>query len=343
MKIFISHSSANKNYGNALVELLRSVGIKEDEIIFTSNVAYGIPIGKNIFHWLKSQISDKPYVIYLLSDEYYSSIACLNEMGAAWVIENEHAVIFTPNFKTSDPNFQNGALDPREIGFHINDEDRLLSFIEHLKTNFTISTNSVLINQKIKGFLAQLTSFDEKPHETKEHKQLSTETKRETVSNPIFELIEKSFTPATSTSLNSTPTVQTPAPRHTKSDIYSQLLNDIKTGKLKDEEMLLLHYIIETCRIKLMTGWQEDSEIRNIKEWEDINELKNTLSLGYNSVIRRFEFRKYTDVSAFTGSGNPKEVKLKEEIEQNILDLPQDILDIIRITVEKNKTDELSF
>lgn len=33
MKIFISHSSANKDYGNALVELLRGIGITEDEIV----------------------------------------------------------------------------------------------------------------------------------------------------------------------------------------------------------------------------------------------------------------------------------------------------------------------
>ena len=37
MKIFISHSSKNKDYGNALVELLRGVGLKEDEVVFTSN------------------------------------------------------------------------------------------------------------------------------------------------------------------------------------------------------------------------------------------------------------------------------------------------------------------
>ena len=48
------------------MDLLRNVGIKEEEIIFTSNTAYGIPIGQNIFNWLKSQITEKPFVIYLL-------------------------------------------------------------------------------------------------------------------------------------------------------------------------------------------------------------------------------------------------------------------------------------
>ena len=145
MKIFISHSSKNENYGNLLVELLRGLGIKEDEIIFTSNVAYGIPVAKNIFHWLKSQIEEKPFVIYLLSKEYYESVACLNEMGAAWIVENEHAAIFTPSFDLSSKEFQNGALDPREIGFKINDEDRVLSFIQMISKNFDITNNAVLI------------------------------------------------------------------------------------------------------------------------------------------------------------------------------------------------------
>lgn len=117
MKIFISHSSKNADYGNALVNLLTGIGISGEQIIFTSNDAYGIPIGQNIFDWLKTQIKEKPYVLYLLSPEYYKSVACLNEMGAAWVIENKHTMIFTPNFKLDSYEFQNGAIDPREIGF----------------------------------------------------------------------------------------------------------------------------------------------------------------------------------------------------------------------------------
>lgn len=156
MKIFISHSSRNKDYGNLLVELLRSLGIKEDEIIFTSNVAYGIPVGQNIFHWLKSQIEEKPFVIYLLSEQYYESIACLNEMGAAWIIENDHAAIFTPDFDLSSKEFQSGALDPREIGFYINDEERVLSFIQLLSNSFELSSNAILISQSVKKFIAEI-------------------------------------------------------------------------------------------------------------------------------------------------------------------------------------------
>lgn len=156
MKIFISHSSKNYFYGDKLVDLLRNVGIKENEIIYTSNTAYGIPVAQNIFNWLKSQITEKPFVIYLLSEEYYQSIACLNEMGAAWIIENKHAAIFTPNFNLSSKEFQNGALDPREIGFYISDEERILSLLQLLSEDFEISKSHIIISQSIKNSLGKL-------------------------------------------------------------------------------------------------------------------------------------------------------------------------------------------
>ena len=50
MKIFISHSSENADYGLALVDLLTGIGVPRDKIIFTSDTSYGIPTGENIFN-----------------------------------------------------------------------------------------------------------------------------------------------------------------------------------------------------------------------------------------------------------------------------------------------------
>lgn len=132
MKIFISHSSKDAHYGKALVELLTSLGIAHDSITFTSDSAYGIPSGQNIFNWLKGRISERPFVIYLRSPSYYSSVACLNEMGAAWMIESEHISIFTPDFDLNTPEFRDGVLDPREMGFRLNDRDRVIQFAEQI-------------------------------------------------------------------------------------------------------------------------------------------------------------------------------------------------------------------
>lgn len=334
MKIFISHSSDNGAYGNALVELLRSLGIRENEVIFTSNIAYGIPLGENIFHWLKKQIKEKPYVIYLLSPSYYSSIACLNEMGAAWIVENDHTVIFTPDFKIDSREFQSGALDPREIGFFINNEERLISFIELLRKSFEISNHAVLINQKVKEFLKIISNIQSQVTTKIESKPTILKSENSTLLTEKKEIvaIEQSVINIDNTS------------KETKSSgYYTRFLSDIDEGKLNNEELLLVYYILDTAKVKLGTGWQEDSEIRNIREWENIKGLNSSLSNSYNSVLRRFELRKYTEVSALTGSGNPKEVCLISEIRDKILDFPQNLRTIIDETVKNNLIDGLPF
>lgn len=321
MKIFISHSSKNKDYGNHLVELLRGLGIKEDEIIFTSNVAYGIPVAKNIFNWLKSQIEEKPFVIYLLSKEYYESVACLNEMGAAWIVENEHAAIFTPNFNLSSKEFQNGALDPREIGFKINDEDRIMSFIQILSKNFEITGNPVIISQSVKKFIRNIGGIKQETADIKQApkkaviKETTTTVKKENVV---------------------VPKVSSNTIKLNKGDLYSKFLGLIASDKLKQDELLLLHYIIDTSNVKLMTGWQEEQEVSKIKEWEKINDIKDILSKNYPGVLRRFELRGFTEVSQVTSSDNPKEVKLKDEIAVNVLDFPNDVLSKIEEVVKSN-------
>ena len=330
MKIFISHASANKEYGNTLVDFLRGIGINEDKIIFTSNVAYGIPIGQNIFNWLKSQITEKPFVIYLLSKEYYSSIACLNEMGASWIVENEHATIFTADFEINSKEFQNGALDPREIGFRINDEERLLSFVQQLSKYFNISKNSVIINQKLKSYITEINS-----HINKKKVEINVRT-NSSLEEVFFETKTKEEIIQKIETKNVIP-ISKPTLLKTEDEIYSKFVNEIISGKIKNEELILLNYIIETGKIRLFTGWQEDIEVRNIRVWEEINELNDKLSKTYNAVIRKFELRGYTEISALTGGGNSKEIKLKTEIEPHILYLPEEVLDKINDEILKNK------
>lgn len=333
MKIFISHSSKNKNYGNALVDLLISTGVKSDDIIFTSNDAHGIPTGKNIFDWLKSRISEKPFVIYLLSPDYYKSVACLNEMGAAWIIENDHAMIFTPNFDLSSYEFQNGALDPREMGFYIDNDNRLIAFLESLKTVFPITSNNVLINQKVKTFIETIKPFQNEKPDSQTNKN----------SNPIIatgifigDKINKE--PLTKNNVVFKAPTKTPD-TNGKSRFYADLIE----GKLKNEEVLLAKYIIDTARFKLGTGWQAAGEMENIKTWEDINDLNNTLSNNYDNVMKRLEMKKLISVSETTSHGNPKEMCLIESFVNELLDPSQELLDKFQEVIQSIQKEELPF
>lgn len=329
MKIFISHSSKNKILGEALVDLLRSVGIKDSEIIFTSNTAYGIPVGQNIFHWLKSQISEKPFVIYLLSEEYYQSIACLNEMGAAWIIENKHAAIFSQNFNLSSKEFQSGALDPREIGFYINDEERILSFVEILRENFDITQNPLIITQNVRKFIKSIDQINIENKSVKESKTNIVTSKNENIVT------------TGKVSIDLENTTNSKSENNKNESLFSKFSNLVTSKKLKDEELILLHYIIERSKFTLMTGWQEHSEVQNIKEWEEIHDINPILSRDYSSILNRFQIRGFLEVSEVTSYGNPKEFKIKEEIVEHLLDLDEKLLNVINDCLKRNHYDHI--
>ena len=116
-------------------------------------------------------------------------------------------------------------------------------------------------------------------------------------------------------------------------------------GKLKDEEVILTHYIVDTARFRLFTGWQENQEIEKIKIWEDVNGINNTLSNNYESTLRRFEMKKLVSVSAETSGGNPKEMQITEELQDELLDLPIELEEKINEVINNNpktETDEFN-
>ncbi|TMN22693.1 toll/interleukin-1 receptor domain-containing protein [Lentibacillus cibarius] len=153
MKFFISHSSKDFKYGDAIVQLLKDIGVPQQNIIFTSKSGHGIPKGEDIFKWLKNEIKEKPFVIYLLSERYYSSITCLNEMGAAWVIENEHISLFTPGFNPSNPEFWEGAVEPRELGAFIDDRQNIIEFADIIVSTLGNKVNPVIFDEAITKYM----------------------------------------------------------------------------------------------------------------------------------------------------------------------------------------------
>ena len=136
MKIFISHSSKDKEYGDILVELLRGLGLKKDEIIYTSNDIYGIPLSKNIYDYLRSNMNNEIHILFLLSENYFDSVACLNEMGASWVAQKEHTIIGVPQFDFKMQKFKDCCIDSKEIGFIMNNYIRLIEFKKIIECKF---------------------------------------------------------------------------------------------------------------------------------------------------------------------------------------------------------------
>lgn len=123
-KIFISHSSKDVKYVEPIVELLADIGMTNDNLFCSSIPDYGIPLNQDIYEYLSSLFSENElYVIFVLSSNYYGSPACLNEMGAAWVLKNEYTSILLPKFEYQEID---GAVNPNKIGMKLDDADELL-------------------------------------------------------------------------------------------------------------------------------------------------------------------------------------------------------------------------
>ena len=168
-------------------------------------------------------------------------------------------MIFTPHFKLDSYEFQNGALDPREIGFYINDEDRFWFHWIIKRCIWNIFKSS--FDNKCRDFIQQLEAFPKAPiisSVTEETEEIELNTKSEVA-------------------------VKSKSEKKSSNNSVDRYFNDLNKGKLKDEEVLIIQYVIDTARYKLGTGWQESNEQESIEVWEDLNELNNTLSQNYST------------------------------------------------------------
>lgn len=138
-RVFVSHSSKDIEYVGAFVKLLRNIGLNEDNLFCSSVSGLDVPLGEDIFEFLRRCFTDyELFVIFVISkDNYYSSAACLNEMGAAWVQGTHSVSVLLPGMS---PGAMQGAidsgkhavvLDSNNARYKLNElRDMILEFLE---------------------------------------------------------------------------------------------------------------------------------------------------------------------------------------------------------------------
>lgn len=159
--IFISHSTKDKEYIKVFVELLETLGIREEEIVCSSIPPYCVPLRGKVFEWLVEKFQNcKLHVIYMLSHNYYNSPASLNEMGAAWAMKQEWSAILLPGFGFKEIA---GCIDSTQIGIKLDDPDvatlkyRLGELKDLLVKEFDLrSMSSALWERKRDDFLDKI-------------------------------------------------------------------------------------------------------------------------------------------------------------------------------------------
>lgn len=138
-RILISHSSKDAAFCDLFAEFLVSLGFTNKTIIYTSRSEFGIPAGADIYDYLRNNLNRKLLVFFMLSANFYSSTACLNEMGAAWVKQNAYYSILLPGFTHKDID---GAINPRKMTLDLCDPVRLTELKDAFKSTWTLPLNN---------------------------------------------------------------------------------------------------------------------------------------------------------------------------------------------------------
>ena len=94
-KIFISHSSKDKQIVDIFVDKLLHLGLQIDpnDVAYTSREETGVGTGEDIRKFIKENISTCDFVFFMISENYKKSEICLNEMAAARVFAEDAASV----------------------------------------------------------------------------------------------------------------------------------------------------------------------------------------------------------------------------------------------------------
>ncbi|MFN0198870.1 MAG: toll/interleukin-1 receptor domain-containing protein [Planctomycetaceae bacterium] len=159
-KVFISHSSIDKDIVDKFVDILEAMKISHEQIHFSSKPGYGTNFGENFLQDIRDKLRGDTLVFFMLSQNFYSSTICMCEMGAAWALSTRQIPIIIPPFRFEDIK---GVL-PNTNGLVINDKDALNELKNQIKKLFSIPGDhpkweekreaAILnINEKIKAAL----------------------------------------------------------------------------------------------------------------------------------------------------------------------------------------------
>ena len=98
-KIFISHSSWDKNimekFTDSILQL--GIGLSYEDIFCTSIEEMGIKNGEDIRRHIKENVQVADFSFLMISKHYKESEICLNEMGAVWAADNRVRYYLLPD------------------------------------------------------------------------------------------------------------------------------------------------------------------------------------------------------------------------------------------------------
>lgn len=109
-KLFISHTSRDKEIGDIVYSMLVYNNVPPEDIIYTScdDEVSRVPQGMNIYDYLRKffvdSVSDKKmYVLFITSDNTKTAWGAMVEIGASWITRVDHKIFNINSFRPEHP------------------------------------------------------------------------------------------------------------------------------------------------------------------------------------------------------------------------------------------------
>lgn len=140
LSIFISHNEKDSDLADIVIQLLEDIGVsksvKDNKIFCSSATCRGVKLGDDIFETIKNKFDENIIVLFLFTENFYESAACMCEMGAAWVKGKDVLSLIVPPQK-----FENikGIINKNIKGIQLNDADKFLELVDYFKEKFNLA------------------------------------------------------------------------------------------------------------------------------------------------------------------------------------------------------------
>ena len=151
-KLFISHSTKDTDIVHSFIEhiLMLGLGVKREDIFCTSLDGCGIKSGADFKKAIKDELTNAKAVIQIITRNYKLSEVCLNEMGAAWILNSYVIPLVMP-----PDDYDVGFIHGNSQQLLLNNKDNLLTFYDDHKD--TLFTSKVTIT----NYLKQVQKFND--------------------------------------------------------------------------------------------------------------------------------------------------------------------------------------
>ena len=153
--VFISHASSDELLVSLFVDLIlcSGSGLTPDNIVYTSREDTGVVNGDEIPQAIKDCIRCSRMFFMMVSEAYRASEVCLNEMGAAWMIDDlPKKIVLLPGV-----GFERiGWLMSLVKGTRITDEDGLDAIHDQVMEAFSTHVQTSTWNRSKRQFLKEI-------------------------------------------------------------------------------------------------------------------------------------------------------------------------------------------